>query len=496
MKYRNQANENADDINSVEPSKPYIQSRDQSTSLHSNVPDELLLNEFKAHAAIIGTGLITLEQLVEAQGVDDTFKPIILAIVNPQSSKKKIDTSSYCLIEGVLFHVGRDRKTGQVSQKICLPDVYIPRIVITEHYQRGHSTKYQIFETINTHFYSRFLLKRIEQLIGPCQFCLYARADRIQKQRLHSDYDIVSQPRICWSTDLSQGLTVTENGNTALQIFVDQFSGYTILCPLKTKGQDELMANFINYVIKPFGPCLALRSDRETGIIKSQKFQNYCSDNGIFLLSTAPSSPETNGQCERLLALSKERLRAVSAASDNYEWDQHLNIIQQTMNNTRNTYGFTAQEILFGYISPTSYDILMFKKPLTESYDEYLATLKANLNVVHSNVQARREAKRRLNEATQNRKRVFHTFEKDDIVTSKNLVISAPTGLKMRHTGPHQVLEVSRTKQTASIQNLLNDKTSKAHVSNLRHMKYQPHHTLLNDHWSDALVRHHRQHTR
>ena len=135
------------------------------------------------------------------------------------------------------------------------------------------------------------------------------------------------------------------------------------------------------------------------------------------------------------------------------------------------------------------------KKPLSESYADYLAALKANLNVVHSAVHARREAKRRLNEATQNKRRVFHTFEKDDIVTSKNLVISAPTGLKMRHTGPHQVLEVSRTKQTASIQNLLNDKTSKTHVSNLRHMKHQPHHTLLNDHWSDALVKHHRKYT-
>jgi transposase InsO family protein len=420
--------------------------------------------------------------------MDDTFKtPFILATEHPQHNTKIIDIKPYYLINNILYHVGKDKK-----KKICLPETYIERIVLTEHYLRGHSTKQQIYRTLSAKYYHPTLSKRVTALTASCHFCLYARADRQPLQRIKSDYDVINRPRQVWATDLFHGLPETSEKYTSIQLFLDLFSNYVIIIPLRTKNSKELMDNFINYVVTPFSYPAALRSDRESAI-RSKVFKDYCHEHGIALLPTAPSSPQTNASAERTVSLVKERLRAVVAYTNQPDWHLHLNVIQQAMNTTVQTYGYTAQDVMFGFTNITPYDLVEFHKPTSSAGEEYISALRTNINVIHADIHKRRQQKRELNEATQNAKRKYYTFAPNDLVTSKSKVITGGSGLRMKYNGPLEILEVSKTMQTASVQHLLTNQENKVHIANLRHMKSLPHHSLLNDAWDKSLLEHQRK---
>src|SRR6266436_5725882 len=94
-------------------------------------------------------------------------------------------------------------------------------------------------------------------------------------------------------------------------------------------------------------------------------------------------------------------------------------------------------------------------------YEQYLAAVKCNQNVIHAQVHANREKQRLRNEANTNAKRRLHIFQKDDIVRARDLIITAPTGLKMKYTGPLVVHEVSENMSTATVEDILLKKPHK-----------------------------------
>ena len=351
-------------------------------------------------------------------------------------------------------------------------------------------TKNQIFNIINSKYYIPKLKDKLEILIGNCYYCKLGKADRQPLHKMGGGYDSVSMPRICWSMDLAHGMGSTKDKFTSLAVMVDQFSLYTILVPIRTKSAEELLEVFKTHIVSSFGLPAALRSDAEPSLTKSGTFLSYCQENNIHLLTTAPSSPFSNGLAERRLGQAKEMIRTTVLATNNPDWNQHLPAIQTALNNTKSIYGWSPQETMFGFESMSSDDILQFTQPESESPEEYMATLKSNLNKIHGAVHARREKKRQQNETTHNAARRTYNFAPDDVVNVRSHVVSSNTGLRCKYKGPYVVSEVSKTGQTAALSSLLENKVSKSHIQNLRHVKHLPTHSILNDGWDSELLAH------
>ena len=112
-------------------------------------------------------------------------------------------------------------------------------------------------------------------------------------------------------------------------------------------------------------------------------------------------------------------------------------------------------------------DILQYCHPKTDSIDEYVASIKTNLNTIFDAIHSRRQKKRLQNERTQNASRRSYKFEKDDIVNIRQQVISAQSGLKVKYSGPFCIDEISKEGQTVALSSLLEGKISKSHIQNL-----------------------------
>jgi hypothetical protein len=255
---------------------------------------------------------------------------------------------------------------------------------------------------------------------------------------------------------------------------------------MKSKSAQSIQFSFLNYVLIPFTTCYALRSDRESGIIKSAEFQQFAAQLGITLLPTAPSSPATNGQAENRIRQVKTLLKIMYSIHHSNNWDKQLHLIQIAMNKTPTCYGYTSEEIFFGTAVPSKLDLLRISEP-PRSLDDFMAVVQAHIQIIREKVHIMREKNRLQNEKWANAKRVRRTFEEGDIVKYQHRVIKANSAIQAPFKGPYMVKRLSDHQHTCIIQNMTTGAYSKAHYNQLLPYTALQTPTQLNSDWDKEL---------
>lgn len=177
-------------------------------------------------------------------------------------------------------------------------------------------------------------------------------------------------------------MPATVNGNVYILTFQDHFSKMVITIPLETHTAEVVAKALIDNVILIHGIPRTLLSDQGSEFM-SKLFKNFCKLLRIRKIRTTAFRPQSNGGIERMHRSLKEYLRHFVDV-DQRNWDEWLKMASFAFNTTvHSATKFTPFELMTGRraLMPSSFVNNEPRKPFF-SYDDYVATLKHNLQEV------------------------------------------------------------------------------------------------------------------
>ncbi len=143
-----------------------------------------------------------------------------------------------------------------------------------------------------------------------------------------------------------------DNQKVAL-LAVDLFSGFIQICPMKDRTTKELNAAIDNTIVKNYGSPKFLRSDKEQGLFNSKDFYDYLQPLGAKYLPTSVGSPWANSTAERSVCTIKDVARNFFCQEKNKkEWEKYIDYFTQAHNQSISVYGYSPEELMFGYKMP------------------------------------------------------------------------------------------------------------------------------------------------
>jgi Integrase core domain/Integrase zinc binding domain len=175
----------------------------------------------------------------------------------------------------------------------------------------------------------------VAEYIKNCDSCQRVKAQRMKPQgELHP----LSIPFRRWesiSMDLITDLPETENGYTAIVVFVDRLSKMVHLAPctknVDAEGLGELMEQ---HVFRLHGVPQDIVSDRDIRFA-SQFWQQSCEHLKIRLSRSTAQHPQSDGQTERANGVLEDTLRHFVSPYQT-DWDKLLSVAEFAMNNAYN----------------------------------------------------------------------------------------------------------------------------------------------------------------
>ena len=133
-------------------------------------------------------------------------------------------------------------------------------------------------------------------------------------------------------------------------------------------------------------------------------------------------------------------------------WDTQLHYFNGAHNASTSVYGFSPNELHFGYNLPKQTDLLQFwpKAQTQEDYMDLIVPL-ANEARKNANEKAIRENERVL--TYRNKNRSTKTFQIGEVVLHKQLQVATGTnmGMKPKFTGPYVITALDKHESSATI---------------------------------------------
>ncbi|KAL0214912.1 hypothetical protein P9112_007096 [Eukaryota sp. TZLM1-RC] len=149
-------------------------------------------------------------------------------------------------------------------------------------------------------------------------------------------------------------LNIDTEGNKYLLVFVDSFTGYTILVPLKELNALENADALIWNVCAIFGIPMLIHNDNGPEFV-NETFKLVCNRLAIEMSNSIPHYSESNGLVERKHRDVLQCLRKLLiVCNDHRKQSPYVPISQLLINSTKSRKtGFTPYELMFGSsISP------------------------------------------------------------------------------------------------------------------------------------------------
>ena len=185
--------------------------------------------------------------------------------------------------------------------------------------------------------------------------------------------------------DVFGPLNRTKAGNKYTLVLMDYATKWPEAFALRNVTA-ETIVNCLIEVTARIGVPQELLTDNGSNFM-SKVMKKYCSMTGIKQIRSSPYHPQTDGMVERFNATLKRLLRKLTQNSE-VEWDLCLSYVLWSYRRTiHKTTGFSPYQLLFGKQMRMPLDQMVRYWQGKEENDEssvseYIATLKANMQVV------------------------------------------------------------------------------------------------------------------
>jgi hypothetical protein len=418
---------------------------------------------------IILEGMISKESFRIAQDLDEDIQKIMEKSPTPKDFK---------IIQGILVKWYGDKK----DWKIYIPKSLIELLITSHHVgiMGSHRSKTQIHDIISRKYYHPKLKEYIEDNLDRCFHCLSEKSSKQPPAKLgRKNYP--TNTRECIAFDIADGLVSTTNGYKMIAVFVDTYSLWVQLHPLRQKSAAELKKAFETRVVQVIGPPHQLYSDGEAAIF-SGEFLKYCELIGTKVSSTASYSPFSNSLAEKMVGITKETLRLLCRETGS-AWTTYLPIINFALNQRcLKAYNLSPNELMFGSRKEVN-ELLRIEDDREEidSMQKHVKNLKDRLAAMRKcYVESRNQIDDRQN-ARANRRKREKVYEENQIVMCRDNTLTEIRGsaLKSPYIGPFIIESIEPNRHVCLIKCILTGRIRRVHKKFLRPIKKVPNRTVI-----------------
>lgn len=127
----------------------------------------------------------------------------------------------------------------------------------------------------------------------------------------------------------------SHDGNNYFVTFIDGFSNFVYVYPIKTKGEVlDCFREYSKLVQAKFNLNISTLRCDNGGEYTSNNFKDYCKENGIVIDYTVPYTPQQNGKAERFNRSLMEKARSMIHESSvpKFFWDEAIKTAAYLMN--------------------------------------------------------------------------------------------------------------------------------------------------------------------
>lgn len=210
----------------------------------------------------------------------------------------------------------------------------------------GHSGEYRTFHRLRHRGYWPNMRKDVHEYVQKCQVCQQHKTDRRKPPGFMGSGDVVSAPIELMSGDLIGPLPRSSSGHTFISVFVDAFSKYVFLRPLRKATAPAVTRHFKEDVIMKFGaPRLLLVDNGQQ--YRSKDFQALCNSHHVKIRYNLAYNPRSN-PTERLNQ-TLETMICCYVQENHRSWDRHLVELLAALNTAPSVVtGVSPHQVLFG----------------------------------------------------------------------------------------------------------------------------------------------------
>ena len=284
----------------------------------------------------------------------DAFCREIIGRLKSTKPEKNSKLASFKLLDKVLFVTRQITRANYTETHLVpyVPNSLIDKVfkVVHEEATAGHHDLKRTLRLFVRNYFNKNERQLMQNRIENCEPCI--RAKKSPKNIPLGLYPVPNQPFTTWSVDLLGPLPTTVKGHKYILVTRDYTTRYTVLQPLTSKDADQL-TGALRETISHYGSPQTILSDNAAEL-KSETMIKFCRFYNIQKVQVAPYHPQSQGLAERVNREVNKMIRILSQTLAVDDWDELLNVIQLSINNSLNSsIGDSPFYMLYGFDSPT-----------------------------------------------------------------------------------------------------------------------------------------------
>ncbi|KAH8232704.1 hypothetical protein KR032_000087 [Drosophila birchii] len=242
----------------------------------------------------------------------------------------------------------RPQEEEYTPWKLCVGADYRHRVLQENHDipAAGHLGVRKTSNRVAQRYYWPGLFRDVARYVRNCLNCQRYKVSQ-EKPAGHMFTRQVEEPFHILCADFVGPLPRSKQGNTMLLVFLDSFSKWVELIPLRRATGTHLERAFRERILSRFGVPRVFVCDNGTQFT-GRSFRNFCKSLGMELQHTAPYTPRQN-PTERANRTIKTMIAQYLDGNDQNEWDKLLPEISLAINSSiSDTTGFSPAFLVQG----------------------------------------------------------------------------------------------------------------------------------------------------
>jgi hypothetical protein len=381
---------------------------------------------------------ISLAKIWEEQHKDTVIMKILQTMAEGDDNLK----DQYEVLEDKLYRKAH-LADNQLHYRICVPCSLIQQVLQYYHASplSGHGGIFKTYKRIQEVAFWPGMWNDVKQWVKRCVKCQQLKSDN-RKPAGKMQHTTVTHPNEMLGVDIMGPLPCSSNRNAYLLVFVDYFTRWVEMFPMRNATAQTVAAIFKKEILTRWGIPDFLLSDRGTQFVSSV-FKEVCEKWNVTPKLTTAYHPQTN-MTERVNRTLKYMIAAY-LDENHSKWDQYLPEFRFAINSAvQETIGMTPAELQLGRKLQSPMDKLLQGKNLTPDVPAY--------DVVHCLTQLQSKAMENSKKAHVRQMRNYNkhrrelTFKEEDRVWIRNFPQSSAktkftAKLASKWKGPYRVIK-------------------------------------------------------
>ena len=195
------------------------------------------------------------------------------------------------------------------------------QVILNLHTELGHIGRRRTAEAVASAYWWHGMTVDVNRMLSTCKVCARARASqRAENNEMKTEPHDIYGMFFRWGLDYLGELPPSASGNRYALIFIDYFTKWVEVIPVKTADAETTMRVIQMHLIARYGVPAEFICDNGTPF--KGTFEAYCVDRCINQRFITPGMPRTNGLAERAVQTIKRAIQKYAAESHSAQnWD-------------------------------------------------------------------------------------------------------------------------------------------------------------------------------